>query len=168
VDESYYFSVIFKIRLNDSELPLFCENILSSVRKLHILNSHLGISLYQFNSELNDYEEVLELSSYYLASPVAGSISEYFQKEFNVGPEGVFTYKDTPDCADFETIILFIDSNANINTIDLILTTRRLYNSKNIKHITNIFNSETFREILNDNSIKFKKLESVSRLLISR
>jgi hypothetical protein len=127
----------------------------------------LTIQLYQINNE--DYEGIIELTSNYLALPVVSNIMEYIQKEFGVENDNIFTLRESFDCGVFETVIAFIDtSNSNYtksNTIDIILSTRRVYNRKTMNHITNLLKSETFEQILEDNSLKLKEFENVKPYL---
>jgi hypothetical protein len=158
-----YLELSFVLNLKTAELSQLCENILITIKKLHILNSHLNLSLFQKLDFCDEYEAVIELPSHYLASPLVSNISEYFEKEYNINPENMFYYKDAYPCAEFETIILFSEGKREkCNTFDYILTTNRHYNIKNSKHLTNLFHSETFQELLLSNSIKIKKFDNVS------
>jgi hypothetical protein len=154
-------SVEFNTIILNSELSLFFENILSSIKKVHTINCHIAVNLFQNN--FGEPQQVLELASHSLATPIFTNIIDYFEKEYNINAENIFHYKENYDSADFESIILFVDNltQNNFNTFDLILTTRRIYSSKNIKHITNLFESESFKEILSNNFIKLKKFENV-------
>jgi hypothetical protein len=175
---NYYFEVtayfILPAGQNNNDLTFieylnseFNENFIPLLKKIHLINSHLNISL-TFNNKIISYSNIiLELKSYTLTIPDADMMKKYIEKNYEIEILKENYFSVNTNGVEL-LIILYNGFEKNENFMDLIISKNRLINSYSIDATKFILAGEKFKEILiNNYNIKLSDtLSNINKIKI--